>query len=310
MENFVIITDTGCDLSKDLRERFGIADILHGVLYCPDGSEKRADLDWTEMTADAFFSSMNSKKNIYRTSAPTLGETEEVFEKYLKEGKDILSVSLCSSLSCTYENCVNVAKALTEKYPERKIVCVDSLRYSTALALLLAMAAQKKNAGATLEETAAYIEAIKHNVHQMGFMDDLFFLCRTGRISNVKAFFGSLVGVNPLADFNRKGLSEVLGKAKGKKTAIEKTVTYIEKTIINPEEQIIFVAHSNRLPYAELLAQRIQEKFNPKEIVLTDVGMACGASIGPGLCAAFYYGAPISESGETEKALMEEILAK
>ena len=308
MADFVIISDTGCDLTKDLRERFLVDDYIHGVLYLPDGKETCSDLDWSFISPTEYFNSMKSKNVIYKTAAPTLGETQGVFEKYLKDGKDILSVSMSSGLSCTYQNCVNVAKELSEKYPERKIVCVDSLRYSTSLALILALAGEKKKEGASLQETADFIESIKHKVHQIGPMDDLFFLCKTGRISNFKAFFGSLIGVNPLADFNRNGMSEVLGKAKGKKAALEITLKYIEKTIVNPSEQIIFIAHSIREEVAKVLAEQIKEKFNPKEIIINTVGMSCGANIGPGLVAAFYLGEEISENNEKEKAIIAEIM--
>lgn len=308
MAEFVILSDMGCDLNKELRERFLVEDYLKGVLYLPDGKETKADLDWSNFTPTEYFNSMKSKKVVYKTAAPTLGDTESLFEKYLKKGKDILSVSMSSALSCTYQNCVNTAKELVEKYPERKIVCVDSLRYSTSLALILALAGEKKKEGASIEETASFIESIKHKVHQMGPMDDLFFLCKTGRISNFKALFGSLIGVNPLADFNRKGLSEVLAKAKGKKSALDVTVKYIEKTIVNPSEQIIFIAHSNREEVAKVLAEKIKEKFNPKEIIINTVGMSCGANIGPGLCAAFYLGEEISENNEIEKTIITEIM--
>ncbi len=310
MSNFVIISDTGCDLSKEMREKFGVVDYLHGVLYCPDGSEKLADLDWTDITPEQYFSSMKSKKHLYKTSCPTLGETQEIFEKHLNAGKDILCICISSALSCTYQNCVNVANELQTKYPDRKIICIDSLRYSTSLALLISLAGEKQKQGATLDDTASYIEEIKHNVHQMGFMDDLFFLCRTGRISNFKAFFGSLVGINAFADFNENGLSEVLGKVKGKKMAMEVALNYIENTIVNPKEQVIFISHSNRLEHAKIYAEMIKERFNPKDILLTDVGMQCGANIGPGLCAAFYLGTPISKDNQLEKALMTELISK
>ena len=108
-------------------------------------------------------------------------------------------------------------KVLAEEYPDRKIICVDSMRYSTALSMLVIEAAIKRSEGYSLEETAKHIDQNKHRLHQIGPMDDLFFLCKTGRISNFKAFFGTLVGINPMADFNRHGLSEVLAKLKGKK---------------------------------------------------------------------------------------------
>ena len=115
MADFVIISDTGCDLTKDLRERFLVDDYIHGVLYLPDGKETCSDLDWSFISPTEYFNSMKSKKVIYKTAAPTLGETQGVFEKYLKDGKDILSVSMSSGISCTYQNCVNVAKELSEK---------------------------------------------------------------------------------------------------------------------------------------------------------------------------------------------------
>lgn len=308
MNKFVILTDSACDLPKDLRERFDIPDYLHGIVYFPDGHEELADLDWGYITPEAFYDSMKGRNALYNTSCATLGETEQIFEKYLSQGFDILCIAMSSALSCTYQNCVNIGKTLSEKYPERKVICIDSLRYSTSLALLVVLASQKKAEGATLEETAEYAENIKNCIHQMGPMDDLFFLVKKGRISNFKAFFGTLVGVNPMADFNTKGLATVLGKFKGKSAAFEGTVRYIEKTIENPNDQIIFIAHSNREAAAKVLAEKIKEHFNPKEIIITTVGISCGAAIGPGLCAVFYVGKPLSEDSSKEQAIMAEVM--
>ena len=308
MSDFVIIPDTSCDLTRPLRERFDIQDYLGGLIYFPDGHCEVSDLDWDRYDPKTFYESMSDKKTIYKTASPPTGETLKIFEKNLKAGKDILCITLSSALSGTYQACELVKSELLNKYPERKIICVDSMRYSTALSLLVIMATMKRQEGASLEETAKYIEENKHRVHQMGPMDDLFFLCKTGRISNFKAFFGTLIGINPMADFNRKGLSEVLGKFKGKKAAFDAVIKYMRGTIENPEEQIVFVAHSNRPAAAELLRDMIVKEFNPKEVIINDVGMSCGASIGPGLCAAFYLGREISEDMEYEKDLMNKIL--
>ena len=308
MSDFVIIPDTSCDLTRPLRERFDIQDYLGGLIYFPDGHCEVCDLDWERYDPKTFYESMSDKKTIYKTASPPTGDTLKIFEKNLKAGKDILCITLSSALSGTYQACELVKSELLAKYPERKIICVDSMRYSTALSLLVIMATMKRQEGASLEETAKYIEENKHRVHQMGPMDDLFFLCKTGRISNFKAFFGTLIGINPMADFNRKGLSEVLGKFKGKKAAFDAVIKYMRGTIENPEEQIMFVAHSNRPAAAELLRDMIVKEFNPKEVIINDVGMSCGASIGPGLCAAFYLGREISEDMEYEKDLMNKIL--
>ena len=308
MSDFVIIPDSSSDLTRDLRERFDIPDYIKGVIYFPDGHSEMAELDWDKYDPKWFYESMKDKKTIYKTAAAPMGDILETYEKFLKQGKDVLAITLSSALSGTYQTCEMVKKELLAKYPERKIMIVDSLRYSTALSLLVIKAAQKKAEGATLEETAEYVESIKHCVHQIGPMDDLFFLCKTGRISNFKAFFGTLVGINPMADFNRNGLSEVLGKFKGKKNAFDAVIKYMKATIENPEEQIIFVAHSNRPEAANLLVELIKNEIAPKEIIVNHVGMSCGASIGPGLCAAFYMGKEISEGMETEKQIMQDII--
>ena len=309
MSKYVIISDTGCDLDQTLRARFGVEECLHGILYFPDGRETTADLDWSAFTPEWYYGSMKGRKSaLYRTASPTLGETEEVFEKYLAAGCDILSISMSSALSCTYNNCVAVGEELMKKYPGRKVICVDSLRYSTSLALLIALAHKRAEAGVDIEEVAEYLNEVRHCIHQMGPMDDLSFLAKMNRVSNAKAFFGTLAGVNPMADFNREGLSEVLGKFKGKNAALDATLKYMEKTGVDLKDQIIFVAHSNREEAAKRLAAMINEKFAPKEIIINPVGMACGANIGPGLCAAFYLGAPISAGNERERKIMNEIM--
>lgn len=308
MADFVIIPDTSSDLTKNLRERFDIPAYIKGVVYFPDGHSELSDLDWETHDPKTFYESMTDKKTIYKTATAPAGDIIEVYEKFLKEGKDILAITLSSALSGTYQSCEMIKNQLLEKYPERKIICVDSKRYSTALALLIIMAAMKKQSGASLEETAEFVEQNKHRIHQIGTMDDMFFLVKTGRISNFKAFFGTLVGINAMADFNRNGLSEVLGRAKGKKAAFSAVIKYMRETIEDPENQIIFVAHSNRPEAAELLKCMIQKEFNPKEIIINQVGMSCGASIGPGLCAAFYYGSEISEDMSREKEIMSSCL--
>ncbi len=308
MAEFVIVPDASSDLTRDLRERFNIPGYLKGVIYYPDGREAVADLDWELFDPVTYYNSMSGRKALYKTASAPRGHIEEVYESFLKEGKDILAVTLSSALSGTNQICRKVADELMEKYPERKIVVVDSLRYSTALSLLVVKASQKQKEGATLEETAQYLESIKHRIHQIGPMDDMFFLVKTGRVSNFKAFFGTLIGINPMADFNRKGLSQVLGKFKGKQRAFDAVIEYMRGTVENPEEQIIFVAHSNREQAAQVLAQRVKETFNPKEVIINHVGMSCGASVGPGLCAVFFEGREISENMEYEQALMNKII--
>ena len=156
MADFVIIPDSSSDLTKELRYRFDIPDYIKGIVYFPDGHWEFADHDWEKYDPKTFYESMTDKKTIYKTACAPVEDIISVYEKHLKEGKDILAITLSSALSGTYQTCEMVKAQLLEKYPERKIICVDSMRYSTALSLLVIMAAMKRQEGATLEETAEF----------------------------------------------------------------------------------------------------------------------------------------------------------
>ena len=308
MHDFVILSDSACDLPRELRERFGVADYLRGILYFPNGEEKRADLDWDDISPEEFYGIMKDKKSFFRTAAPNVSEAEALFAPFLREGKDILMVTLSTGISAIYSICQQAAAALRETYPERKVVVVDSLRYSTSLSIQLVQASRLRSEGKTLEETAAWLEENKCRVHQMGPIDDLFFCHKMGRVSGAAAVMGTLVGIRPLGDFNEKGLSNVIGKAKGYSAAAGATVEYVKNTITDAQDQILFIAHTMRGEKAEDMKRKIVEAVHPKEVIITTVGQSCGPAIGPGLVAVFYYGKPISESLTEEKALMAKIL--
>lgn len=308
--SFVIIPDAACALTKDLRERFHIPAYVKAKIMFPDGVEHDADLDWTEISADDYFRSMAEDKKIYKSGMASIENSIETYEPFLKEGQDILAVSLSSGLSGNYSLAVKASEALKEKYPERKFIVVDSKRYSGVIAAMIAKADELKQEGKTIEEVAEWLENNKNRYHQMGPMDDLNFLCRTGRINNFKAFFGTLVGVNSLGDFNPNGLTDVFGKVKGKPNAINATIEYVKRTIEDADKQIVFIAHSYRYETAEELRRRVEEEIHPKEIIMTRIDMSCGANVGPGMAAVFYYGKEISDNLEEEKKLMEEITAK
>ena len=309
MKEFVLIPDTACDLCKEQRGQLGIPDYLHGIFYENDGTERLIDLDEPRENINAFFDSMGKMKTLYRTATPTVGEAVHVFEKYAQKGIDVISLSLSSGLSATYSVTLGAAKQVMEKYPQAKIYCVDSLCYSGGIAALLCGASKRQIEGKSAEEVVAYLESARTHLHQCGCMDDLFFLNKTGRVSNAKAFFGSMIGLKLMADFNERGMVEVMGKTKGKRAMLDATIAYIKKTIVNPAEQTIVVTQSAREDVTNELAERIRMEIGPKDIMFVPLGRACGASIGPGLCVAMYFGTERTAGCVREKEILSEILS-
>ena len=309
MRSFEILCDVSFDMNHELRERFGIYDdYVRSDLICPDGKVLEANTEWTNLDPKSYFESMRKNKTLYKSAVRGVEEFIKTMDKPLSEGHDILCVALSSDMSATYSLFMQAKEELSKKYPERKIFVVDSLRYSTAEGMLAVYAAKLRDEGKTIEETAKWLEDNKHRFHQMGPLDDLFFLAKAGRISMAKAFFGSLIGIMPMGDFNRSGRTTILGRAKGTKNALKATVEYIKATIENPEDQVIFIAHTNREDKALKLKEMIEQEIKCKEVIVSMVGMVCGANIGPGLVAAYYVGKEISENNEGETKIMKGIL--
>lgn len=308
MADYVLLTDSSTDLTKDLRERFGVDDYLPGNIVFPDGHTEDSTLDWESISPQDFYTSM-SKDSMYSTGIKGLEVQEAFFEKYLKQGKDILNISISHALSNTYDTCRKAAENLKEKYPDRKIICVDSLRYSGGDGLLVSLAGDMKKEGKSLEEVAQWLEDNKHRCHQTGTVDDLKFLAKMGRCSNVSAFMGSLINIKPIAEFNRDGMNQIITKVTGYKKLFAAMVEYMKATI-EPNPKRIFVSHTFRKAQWLQLQELIREEFHPEEIIPTTVNMANGSSIGPGMVVAFYMGKEISEGLVEETKLLEEIKAK
>ncbi|MBR0424666.1 MAG: DegV family protein [Clostridia bacterium] len=306
---FSIVSDASCDLNAALRSRFEIDALIYSQILFPDGHSETVDTDWGNITPDAYFGSMVDKKLRYQSSSPGPENAKRVFRAELEKGNDVLCVTLSSGMSAIYEHCLIAKEELASEFPDRTICILDSKRYSTASGLLCILASKHRAEGKSITETVELLENYSKRIHQSGWMDDLFFLARAGRLSKGTAFMGTMIGVKPIADFNlNTGMFQVIGKARGANNALRAVVDYVKATIENPAEQIVFVAHTLRKEYADRLGQMIQEEIGPKEVLVNWVGQTSGANIGPGLVATFYLGKPLSEELVEETEILKSIL--
>ena len=312
-KKFIILPDVTCDLNKDIRKEFNI-EIIGGHVKYPNGKEEPSMLDWAECsylsepTAEAFYNELKRDPAGFTTSPANVYAYFNAFEKYVKEGYGILSMSISSGMSGTYNFTLQARDMILEKYPQAQIKCFDSLRFGPGFGLRAIWASLLRGEGKTLDETVCFLEENKSRFHQMGWLDDLSFVAKKGRISQPKAFFGKLIGVKPLGEFDHSGVTTVIGKAKGERSAYRAILEYVSQTIVDPTEQIIIIANTNRRAQAEVLKAMIEEKFHPKAIYINDVYPACGINIGPGLMAAYYFGTPISSDLSQEKEMVSKIL--
>ena len=309
MKKYVIISDSSIDLPKETRERFEIEFPIPGKIIYSDGRIEDADSDWERSTPKDYFEG-ELKKGI-KTSLPNQYEITSRLEPFFEQGLDILAIVLSSGISGTYSAFITAGEELMAKYPERKIIVVDTLRYSSAIGLLCIDASINRANGMSLEENAEAINKKKLTVHQCGILDDLKFLARNGKITGFKAFMGTMVGIKSIADFsNETGQPFPLGTARGYKRAFAVIEKYVQVTSGTTKGKLFVVEHSMRPELADKLKAIIEENFEPGEVFMTRCGQTNGSAIGPGLATILYFGdQPISEGVQREVTLFKEISA-
>ena len=305
--DYVIMADATCDLSEQMQEQYGIV-IVPSHINLPDGRCIPSFLKWEEFDRDEFYANLKNNPTGYTTAPPNVEEFAAVFTEYAKQGKDILLITISSGISGTYDFAQAAKKQVTEEYPGANIRIIDTLRFGPGHGLIAVYAAIMRGEGKSMDEVANYIEENRSRFHQAGWLDDLSFVAKKGRITHAKAFFGTLAGVKPLGEFDYNGLTTVIGKVKGAKAAYQALINYMENTIEEPEKQIIFIAQTSRYPQAEIYKKMIEERFHPKAVVINDVFPMCGINIGPGLMAAYYYGKPISKDLSEERAILDSFI--
>ena len=282
MKDYVIVTDSGSDLPKYLCEELGVRAISLSVLV--DGEDA---MDDENVERKSFYEKLRSGK-MATTSAINLEQFTNAMEPICREGKDILYLGFSSGLSSTYHASTTAASDLLEKYPETKIVTVDTLSASLGEGLIVYLAAQKKKEGMGIDELAAWIEATKLNLAHWFTVDDLHFLKRGGRVSAATAVVGSMLQIKPVMHVDNEGHLVKVTTARGRRASIKALFDKIVETAIEPEKQVYFISHGDCLADAEILCDMIREKFGDVKVVIDYVGAVIGAHSGPGTLALFF----------------------
>lgn len=285
MREFVIFTDTGCDLSPAHLER---ADIGYECLtFRFDGEQK--EYKNGEMDSKAFYDKMR-EGGVAKTAAINKETFAIAFRKILDAGKDILYVGFSSGLSTTYNSARLAALELKEEYPDAKIRLVDTLAASAGQGLLVDLVAEKKRSGADIDTCAAYLEDIRLNMCHWFTVDDLVYLKRGGRVSATAAFFGNALGIKPVMHVDNEGHLVPVLKVRGRRTAIGAMADKLGEGALDLENGKVYISHGDCLADAEYLASVLDEKYGVHVDLITDVGAVIGAHSGPGTLALFFLG--------------------
>lgn len=261
---------------------------LGGVEYLDDGT----------MPIDKFYREMAEGK-MTSTSQVNAEEYEDYFEEFLKQGKDILHLTLSSGISGTFNSAMIARNELAERYPERKIFIVDSLAASSGTGLLMDKLADLRDEGRSIEEVRDFAEKNKLRVNHWFFSTDLTYYVRGGRISKTEGFLGNMLSICPLINVNNEGRLIPREKIRTKKKVYNRIVEIMEELADNGYmySDKCYLSMSACPDDAQQVAMLIEERFPhiKDKILINSIGTTIGSHTGPGTVALFFWG---KERGE------------
>lgn len=229
-----------------------------------------------------------------KTSQVSVGEFEEYFEEFLKDGLDIIHVCLSSGLSGVFNSAMIAKDSLSKKYPDRKIYIVDSLAASSGFGLLVDKMADLRDSGMNIDQLYEWIENNKLRVHHWFSSSDLSFFVKGGRLSRISGTIGQMLNICPVMNVDRFGKLIPRFKIRGKQKALQKMLNQMELYADNSSNynEKCFISHSNCFEDANYLANIISEKFPNlrNNINIYDIGTVIGSHTGPGTVALFFWG--------------------
>ena len=288
MSNYVLLTDSTTDISQKLADEIGVAEVLP-LQFEMDGLTYRNFADEREMSSEEFYDAMRGGK-MPKTSQISVNDFCEYFTPYLEKGQDILYLAFSSGLSGTYSSSLVAIEELKEKYPDRKIISVDTLAASMGEGLLVYYAAKKKKEGLGLEELAQWVEENKLHLCHWFTVDDLHHLKRGGRISAATAIVGSALNIKPVLHVDDEGHLINVSKARGRKASLNAMIDKMAETYTQGWDTVMISQGSCRSD-ADYVASEVKKRCKGvKRVIIGNIGPVIGAHTGPGVLALFFVG--------------------
>ncbi len=290
MSNYIISCCSTVDLTPDMLNKHNIPYI--GLHYFLDEKEYYDDLGQTMPMKD-FYAAMASGAET-TTAQVNVEEYRHYFEELLKEGRDVLHVTLSSGLSGSYNSARIAASFLAEEYPEQKLLIVDSLGASAGSGMIVTHLAAMRDAGATIEEAYAWAEEHKLEQHHWFFSTDLTFFVKGGRITKAAGWFGTALKICPVLNMDNLGRLVPRFKMRGKQNALKEVVRQMQEHAQGGTdyEGPCYITHSDRYEDATTLAAMIEKAFPhmQEKVQISDIGPTIGSHTGPGTVALFFWG--------------------
>lgn len=283
--NIAIMTDSSCDLPSTYIKENNIES--PGLMCLFNEKEYQDDFGLT-LTYKEFYEGMRQGVKPV-TSQINMFRFKEIFERLVKEGKQVIYIGFDSKLSGTFQSAVAAKQEILETYKAADVTVIDTKSASLGQGLLVYYAIEMLKKGASKEEIINWVNENMYNINHWFYVEDLQHLKRGGRISATKAAVGTLLNIKPIIFLDSEGslkqVTTIRGKNKAIKYLIEK---YVERA--KSKDDIVGISHGDCLEDAEELAKLLKEECGVKEVIINHTGMVIGAHVGPGMMSLCFLG--------------------
>lgn len=280
-----ILADSACDLTEKYYNELDI-EMVPLTVHLNDEDYK----DGIDITPKTVYDAMREGA-MTKTSQVSPQTFKTIFTSYVEKNQPLVYLAFSSELSGTYQTAKMIEQEIKEKNPDAPIYILDTKCASIGYGLVVYRVAELAKNGATVEELLEIATYHANHMEHIFTVDDLEYLYRGGRVSKTAAFVGSLLKIKPLLHVEDGKLIPI-EKIRGSKRVLGRMLSIMEERGIDFSNQTIGISHGDDLETAEKLAQLINEKFNPKEIIIEMVGSVIGAHSGPGTIALFFLNRP------------------
>lgn len=267
MSKIKIITDSTAYIDKSFIEKHNIDVVPLAVNFGGSVEDEGFPGDFS-----TFFYRLSESSGFPTTSQPSVGRFTETFKNALKNGHEVIVITMSSKLSGTFNSASTAAKIVDPS--ETRISVIDSLTTVANLKFLINKAAFLAEEGASMEKIVEAIETKKKHMGIRLTVSTLEYLKRGGRLSTTEAMIGSLLNIKPIIGLIDGGL-EALCKVHGKKKAMEKMLKSVP-----PNVSHISVCHIETLEEAKKYERSIQERFPKAKTEICEVGPVIGSHLG------------------------------
>lgn len=288
---FQIVVDSAANIPAELAKKYDIR-VISFVNYVNGQPLTCFDPDLTMEQERAkgkeYYNAVRAGAEI-KTGLISSGDFEECFRSIMEKNEDVLYFSLSKNISGTFNSARIAAQELMDNPPMgRKIRMIDSLNASLAQGILAIYASEMRSSGMDFDTIADTLETYPAKMNGIFTVGDLKYLAKTGRLSDSAALIGNILSIKPILRGNKDGYIVQYKKCRGRKAALNTLIFLVCETIVDPEEQIIGIAHADSYEDSLYVMEEIQKRIQVRKFINTSYDYCTGSHVGPDTIALFY----------------------